>query len=219
MPAGECPMSFSAMPAFGFEFSHRENCPCAHCQHAPHAIGNGTTTRSPARRFRTSGPTSTTSPMNSWPTMSPFFMVGTKPSYMCRSEPQIAVDVMRTMASRRLRICGSGTSATSTSPRPIQRFARTSLTPADGQRLRLVLACLVHRARALRAALRAQDLAGLRDLLEPPEVVLDLLPWLLAEQPGQRLGEPAARQLVVELDADLRATVARRRREPHGAAV
>ena len=37
----------------------------------PHAIGNGTTTRSPRRRFVTPAPTSTTSPMNSWPRMSP----------------------------------------------------------------------------------------------------------------------------------------------------
>src|SRR4051794_12906555 len=133
---------------------------------------------------------------------------------MCRSEPQIAVDVTRTIASRRFRSCGSGTSATSMVPRPIQRFARTSLTPADGLRLGLALPRLVHRARALGAALGAQHLAGLGDLLEPPEVVLDLLARLLAEQPGQRLGEPASRQLVVELDADLGAAVARRGREP-----
>jgi hypothetical protein len=42
----------------------------------PHAIGNGTTTRSPTLMFETSRPVSTTSPMNSWPRMSPFFIVG-----------------------------------------------------------------------------------------------------------------------------------------------
>ncbi|HUS65488.1 MAG TPA: alcohol dehydrogenase catalytic domain-containing protein, partial [Kofleriaceae bacterium] len=36
-------------------------------EQAPQAIGNGTTTRSPTSRFFTSGPSSTTSPMNSWP--------------------------------------------------------------------------------------------------------------------------------------------------------
>ena len=45
----------------------------------PHAIGNGTTTRSPGLRFFTAGPTSTTSPMNSCPRMSPLSIVGIKP--------------------------------------------------------------------------------------------------------------------------------------------
>ena len=36
-------------------------------------------------------------------------MVGMKPSYRCRSEPQIAVLVIRMIASRGLRIFGSGT--------------------------------------------------------------------------------------------------------------
>src|SRR5438045_3906842 len=43
----------------------------------PHEIGNGTTTRSPTSRFVTPLPFSTTSPMNSCPSTSPFFIVGT----------------------------------------------------------------------------------------------------------------------------------------------
>jgi hypothetical protein len=46
--------------------------------------------------------------------MSPGFMKGMKPSTRCRSEPQIAVDVMRTIASRGLKIFGSGTSSART---------------------------------------------------------------------------------------------------------
>src|SRR5690606_24269230 len=40
-----------------------------------------------------------------------------------RSEPQMAVEVTLTMMSRRLRICGSGTSRTSVLPGPIQQLA------------------------------------------------------------------------------------------------
>src|SRR3954453_9611359 len=50
-------------------------------------------------------------------------MLGMKPLYRCRSEPQIAVLVTRTMASRSLRICGSGTVSTETSCLPFQHVA------------------------------------------------------------------------------------------------
>ena len=71
-----CPHSFSLKPALGLAFSHTENKPRAQAPQSPQAIGNGTTTRSPTRRVATSGPTSTTSPMNSWPSTSPSRMVG-----------------------------------------------------------------------------------------------------------------------------------------------
>src|SRR5215212_10962235 len=85
-------------------------------QQAPHAIGNGTTTRSPTFTLdlSTSGPTSSTMPIGSWPMMSPGFMNGMNPSTRWRSDPQMQVDVIRTIASRRLRIFGSGTSSTFT---------------------------------------------------------------------------------------------------------
>jgi hypothetical protein len=67
MPAGECPHSFFAIQALGFVFSHSEVRSSTHMAQAPHAIGNGTTTRSPMERFLTAGPMSTISPMNSWP--------------------------------------------------------------------------------------------------------------------------------------------------------
>ena len=75
MPALAWPHSFSAIPALGLEFSHSEYRPAAQALQSPQAIGNGTTTRSPTE-VRHARPTSTTSPMNSWPRMSPFSMVG-----------------------------------------------------------------------------------------------------------------------------------------------
>src|SRR3954471_23454057 len=123
MPQGEWPKSFSAIHAFGFVFSQSENICRWQKKQLPHDIGNETTTRSPTFRFLTSGPTSTISPMNSWPSMSPFSIVGMKPLYRCRSEPQIAVELILTIASRRLRIFGSGTCSTRTSFLPYQQFA------------------------------------------------------------------------------------------------
>src|SRR6187402_3403942 len=129
MPQGECPHIVSAAHALGFEFSHNEVVPALQAPQLPHAIGNGTTTRSPTFRLETPRPSSTTSPMNSWPSTSPFSMLGTKPLYKCRSEPQIAVLVTRMMASRGLKIWGSGTSWTSTFLLPIQQLAFTTLHP------------------------------------------------------------------------------------------
>ena len=79
MPAGEWPHSFLARPALGFVFSQSAKSSAPHIAHAPHAMGAGTTTRSPTASFRTPGPTSTTSPMNSRPRMSPRSICGTRP--------------------------------------------------------------------------------------------------------------------------------------------
>ncbi len=127
-------MNFSARLALGLLFSQTEYMPCSQARQLPQAIGKGTTTRSPTRRFDTSGPTSTTSPMNSWPRMSPLSMVGMKPSYRCRSEPQIADEVMRMIASRAFRILGSGTVRTSTVLRPIQQLAFMGSSSRHGLR-------------------------------------------------------------------------------------
>src|SRR5215207_3525872 len=82
----------------------------------PHARQNGTITRSPTFTFdlSTFGPTSSTMPIGSWPMMSPGFMNGMNPSYRCRSDPQMQVDVTRMIASRGLMIFGSGTFSTLT---------------------------------------------------------------------------------------------------------
>src|SRR3954471_23572144 len=129
IPAGECPHIFSAIQAFGLEFSHTEKFPCWQEKQLPQAMGKGTTTRSPTFRFFTLFPVSTTSPMNSCPRMSPFSMVGTKPLKRCRSEPQIAVEVTRTIASRELRILGSGTCSTRTFFLSIQQLAFITRSP------------------------------------------------------------------------------------------
>src|SRR5918995_5956200 len=123
MPQGDCPNTFSAIGAFGLEFSHRENICFWQKKQLPQEIGNETTTRSPGFNFLTSGPHSTTSPMNSWPRISPFSMVGTKLLYKWRSEPQIADIVIFTIASRRFKIFGSLTSSTLTSCLPYQQLA------------------------------------------------------------------------------------------------
>ena len=47
MPHGEWPHSFSAIQAFGLEFSHSEYIFFWQKKQLPQAIGNGTTTRSP----------------------------------------------------------------------------------------------------------------------------------------------------------------------------
>src|SRR6266542_4177610 len=55
--------------------------------------------------------------------MSPFFMDGIYPSYRWRSEPQIAVEVTRRIASRGLINFGSGTCSTATLVIPFQQTA------------------------------------------------------------------------------------------------
>ena len=76
-----CPNILSASSPFLFERSQTEKLPRLHWSHSPQKIVNGITTRSPTLSdFLACGPTSTTSPMNSWPTMSPDCMPGMKPS-------------------------------------------------------------------------------------------------------------------------------------------
>src|SRR4051794_35844182 len=76
MPAGEWPMIFAAVAAFGFELSQQENNPFLQKKHSPQLIVNGTTTLSPTFKLLTAEPTSTTSPIGSWPSTSPFSIVG-----------------------------------------------------------------------------------------------------------------------------------------------
>src|SRR5918911_1749016 len=117
---------------------------------------------------------------------------------MWRSEPQIAVEVTRTMASRRLRIWASGTSRTSTRLMPIQQFAFMPSPAAGVGDLTLlgwagvVLVELVLGAAPERAAVRAGDLARLDDLLEPAKGIADLLVRLLTEHLGDHRAEGSA---------------------------
>lgn len=75
-PAGECPIALRASSAFGFERSQRENSWRRQKKQSPQEMVNGTTTRSPFFSFVTPRPTSTTMPMGSWPSTSPFSIVG-----------------------------------------------------------------------------------------------------------------------------------------------
>ena len=74
-------------------------------------------TKSPTAMVRTSGPTSSTTPTNSWP-MRRGFLVGVMPRYGHRSEPQTHAATTRTMASPPVERTGSGTSSRRTSRSP-----------------------------------------------------------------------------------------------------
>ena len=100
--------------------SHWAKKPRLHIQQCPQEMLNGITTRSPGRMWVTSGPTSSTMPIGSWPRMSPLSMYMPSTSYRCRSEPQIAVEVIRTIASVGSWILGSGTVSTDTFAVPCQ---------------------------------------------------------------------------------------------------
>src|SRR3954471_573135 len=133
-PEGEKPMSFSATAALGLVLSQQDVSPFWQNQQLPHAIVNGTTTRIPFLIRLTSDPTSTTSPMNSCPRMSPGLSAGMNLPYRCKSDPQMQVVVVLMMTSLALRIWGSGTRSTRTSclPHQVSAFIGVSF------RLRLV---------------------------------------------------------------------------------
>src|SRR4029079_4917271 len=133
---------------------------------SPHAMAKGTTTRSPATRVRHPGPTASTSPMNSCPSTSPDSMVGMIPLKRWRSEPQMAVEVTRTIASRGLRISGSGTFSTRTSCFPFQHSAFIVTPPGSPATRGLPLG--------------RRYLPSFHDLLEVPQVLADLLLRFLA---------------------------------------
>src|SRR5918998_5373019 len=97
----------------------------------PQETWKGMTTRSPTERFVAPLPTSSTIPIGSWPRMSPSGMNGVRTSYRWRSEPQIAVIVMRITASVGSRIVGSGTSSNRTSRLPCRASAFIPLFPVQ----------------------------------------------------------------------------------------
>src|SRR5215212_2827907 len=155
----------------------------------------------------------------------------------------MAVEVIRTTASRRLMIFGSGTCSTRTSFLPYQQFAlitspfslnqltRSSrarhLSRSGGAAARRLL---LFARDGLRGTLREvavvperavgdDDLARLHQLLEGSQRLLRLLPRLLAEELRDERAECAARRRVVDLDFDYRAAVSGRGLEAHGAGV
>ena len=104
--------------------SHWLCSPWLHIQQVPQEMLNGTTTRSPAFTAVTSGPTSRTMPIGSWPMTSPTVMKGAITSIRCRSDPQIPLEVISTITSVGSVMVGSGTVSTRTSSRPCQVTAR-----------------------------------------------------------------------------------------------
>src|SRR5260370_30473127 len=94
----------------------------------PQPMLNGTQTMSPTFIRSTALPISTTSPRFSCPNILPFSKL-VRPSYMCRSEPQILVLVIFTSTSVGRSIFASGTSLTLTSRGPLYTTAFTSVLP------------------------------------------------------------------------------------------
>ncbi len=98
--------------ALGFTLWQLEYRPRAQKKHDPQNTLNGTMTRSPGLRFSTDGPTSSITPMNSCPKVVPTRVSGIIPWYRWRSEPQMAANVTRTMASLGCSMRGTSLSST-----------------------------------------------------------------------------------------------------------
>src|SRR3712207_4574132 len=117
--------------AFGLTLWQLEYSPRAQYQHEPQKTLKGTITRSPTCRFCTDEPTSSTTPMNSCPNVCPIRVSGISPWYRCRSEPQIAASVTRTIASFGCSIPGLSFSSTRTLYGPRYVIARIASLPPD----------------------------------------------------------------------------------------
>src|SRR5919107_844976 len=125
--------------AFGLTLWQLEYSPRAQNQHDPQKMLNGTITRSPTRRFCTDGPTCSTTPMNSWPKVMPTRVSGIIPWYRCRSDPQIAASVTRTIASFGCSMAGISFSSTRTLYGPRYTIARMNAPFADSRSVRSAL--------------------------------------------------------------------------------
>src|SRR5215210_1348354 len=120
--------------AFGFTLWQLLYSPRAQNQQEPQKMLNGTITRSPTCRFCTDEPTCSTTPMNSWPNVCPIRVSGIMPWYRCRSEPQMAARVTRTIASLGCSMTGSGLFSTRILYGPRYTIACTLRPPARHQR-------------------------------------------------------------------------------------
>src|ERR1700733_3585549 len=93
---------------------------------------------------------------------------------MCRSDPQMAVEVMRMIASRGFRIRGSGTSSTRSCSFPYQTFAFISVSASIAVRQ----APTARRAADEAAASRGLPVGGgylsaFQQLLEATQILVD----------------------------------------------
>src|SRR4051794_20180507 len=95
----------------------------------PSEKANGMTTTSPRLIVRTSAPTSSTTPIASWPIDCPA-SDGSMEAYGHRSLPQMQALVTRTSASVGSAIVASGTSSTRTSPAEYMIVARIGVLPS-----------------------------------------------------------------------------------------
>ena len=100
---GAEPHSVSVIPGFGLPLSHSEYSSLRQYQHLPQLMNEQTTTRSPTRCFVTAGPTSTISPMNSWPSTAP--AVATAAAVA--GAPTGLVEAARALGASRGRWCGT----------------------------------------------------------------------------------------------------------------
>src|SRR4051794_10458796 len=106
------------------------------------------------------------------------------------------------MASRGLRISGSGTVSTRMSVLPFQQTALMGVLPASAEALLSsrvgsdgVVEVADQRARAVGLAVGGRDLAGLHELLEAPQVLAALLLGGALQHLAHRLAERGAADL------------------------
>src|SRR6185369_15349098 len=100
---------------------------------------------------------------------------------MCKSDPQIAVAVTLMIASRGLRMTGSGTVSTWIFSVPCQQTARMWLL--NGER-------------------RSGNFTGFEQLLEAPEILSNGVRRLAAEERCDQRSGPARRRGVLQVDSD-----------------
>src|SRR6188474_2118127 len=100
---------------------------------------------------------------------------------MCKSDPQIAVVVTLMIASRGLRMTGSGTVSTWIFSVPSQQTARISAPRCGG---------------------RARNLAGFEQLLEVAEILADGLRGLTAEERRDERAGLAGGRRVLQMNPD-----------------
>src|ERR1700733_3206101 len=116
------PYAAPSTPSVGLVRRQNEVHPATQLRQVPQAMLNGTETRSPGLIQLTPGPVSSTMPVFSWPSTLPCSTL-VRPSYMCRSDPQMLVVVIRTIASPGASILGCGTSSTATLNGPLYTTA------------------------------------------------------------------------------------------------
>src|SRR5579862_2717829 len=109
---------------------------------------------------------------------------------MCRSEPQIAVEVMRTMASRGFKMRGSGTSSTRSCSLPYQTFAFMSLCSGSvaARQAPAARGAANQTASSRGLTVRRGDLTRFQQLLEASQILLYPGLRILAQQLRQRRG-------------------------------